>query len=145
MFRRKIYWGITRNHTFIELTNFSLFMKASSMMQSSWSLKSNRSWTMLLSFSGSKTMLAPCFWRTVQEKQIVIRRKSSVPHSPGTCEKPLEGPPLIFLDQTTMYFAFDIHDHLIRYTSVEKLREWSPNKRCLCVHDICCDLNFFLV
>ena len=48
--------------TFIELTNFSLRMKASSMMLSSCSLKSNRSCTILLSFSGSNTMLAPCFW-----------------------------------------------------------------------------------
>ena len=55
-------------HTLMELTNFSLFMKASSIMQSSCSLKSKRSCTMLLSFSGSNTILAPCFY-SPQQKQ----------------------------------------------------------------------------
>ena len=66
---QNIDYHIHGYNTFIEFTNFSLRMKASSMMLSSCSLKSSRSCTMLLSFSGSKTMLEPCFWSKRKSKR----------------------------------------------------------------------------
>ena len=69
--------------TFIALTNFSLFIKASSMMLSSCSLKSSKSCTILLSFSGSRTMLVPCFWKEKKKrkriKQALSERQNSEP------------------------------------------------------------------
>ncbi len=53
--------------SFMPLTNFSFFMKHTSMMWSTLSLKSKSSWTIVLSFSGLMTIVLPKAWDTTNK------------------------------------------------------------------------------
>ena len=70
------------------LLNFSFFIKASWMTESSCCLKSSNSCTIVLSFSRSRTILAPCFCKKIRvDCEIVHLLASRVSYSGGRGER----------------------------------------------------------
>lgn len=60
--------------SFMALTNFSFFMKHTSMIRSTLSLKSSNSCTMVLSFSGLITIVLPKAWICIFKTLKTIKR-----------------------------------------------------------------------